>query len=57
MAFTHVVAYVEVFHTSPRDGEPLDRVVVPVILGERIVTGYTTLKDATEGRGIRGNGV
>lgn len=41
-AFTHVVAYVEVFHTSPKDGEPRDRVVVPVILGARIVPGYTT---------------
>ncbi|MGD7003784.1 Gmad2 immunoglobulin-like domain-containing protein [Corynebacterium halotolerans] len=41
-AFTHVVAYVEVFHTSPKDGEELDRVVVPVILGERIVPGYTS---------------
>ncbi|MDR7330667.1 Gmad2 immunoglobulin-like domain-containing protein [Corynebacterium guangdongense] len=41
-AFTHVVAYVEVFHTSPKDGSPRDRVVVPVILGARIVPGYTS---------------
>lgn len=41
-AFTHVVAYVEVFHTSPKDGSVRDRAVVPVILGERIVPGYTS---------------
>lgn len=40
-AFTQVVAFVEVFHTSPRDGAELDRQVVPMILGSRIVPGYT----------------
>ena len=40
-AFTHVVAYVEVFHTSPKDGSVRDLVVIPVILGGRIVPGYT----------------
>lgn len=41
-SFSHVIAYVEVFHTSAKDGSPLDRVVIPVVLGPRIVTGYTT---------------
>ena len=41
-AFTQVVAFVEVFHQSARDGSELDRQVVPVILGPRIVPGYTT---------------
>lgn len=40
-AFKHVVAYVEVFHESPKDGSPRDLVVVPVILGVEIVPGYT----------------
>lgn len=40
-AFKHVVAYVEVFHTSAKDGSAQDLVVVPVILGARIVPGYT----------------
>lgn len=40
-AFKHVVAYVEVFHTSARDGSRLDLTVVPVILGSAIVPGYT----------------
>lgn len=41
-AFTHVVAYVEVFHPSAKDGSRLDLVMVPVILGSSIVPGYTT---------------
>jgi nucleoid-associated protein YgaU len=41
-AFKHVVAYVEVFHTSPKDGSPRDLVVVPVILGAQIVPGYAS---------------
>ncbi|GAA4114985.1 Gmad2 immunoglobulin-like domain-containing protein [Enteractinococcus coprophilus] len=40
-AFKHAVAYIEVFHESPKDGSPRDRVVVPVILGAEIVPGYT----------------
>lgn len=40
-AFKHAVAYVEVFHESPRDGSPQDLVVVPVVLGAEIVPGYT----------------
>lgn len=40
-SFSHVVAYVEVFHISPKDGSRLDLVVVPVILGAQIVPGYT----------------
>lgn len=50
-AFTHVVAYVEVFHLSAKDGSELDRVVVPVILGGRIVPGYTTYLEHTVSRG------
>lgn len=41
-AFTHVVAYLEVFHMSPRDGSQVDTVVVPVILGSSIVPGYSS---------------
>ncbi|MFK5635584.1 MULTISPECIES: Gmad2 immunoglobulin-like domain-containing protein [unclassified Ornithinimicrobium] len=41
-AFTHTVAFVEVFHTSARDGSELDRQVVPVIVAPLIVPGYTT---------------
>ncbi|WP_293953036.1 Gmad2 immunoglobulin-like domain-containing protein [uncultured Corynebacterium sp.] len=41
-AFTHVLAHLEVFHVSPRDGSRLDLVVVPVILGSSIVPGYST---------------
>lgn len=40
-AFKHVGAYIEVFHESPKDGSPRDLVVVPVILGAEIITGYT----------------
>jgi len=32
--------FVEVFHASPKDGAELDKVVVPVILGSKIVPGY-----------------
>lgn len=41
-AFTQVTAFVEVFHVSARDGSELDKVIVPVILGTRIVPGYDT---------------
>lgn len=34
--------FVEVFHTSPKDGAELDTVVVPVVLGPKIIPGYTT---------------
>ena len=33
--------FVEVFHTSPKDGSELDKVIVPVVLGPKIVPGYT----------------
>jgi nucleoid-associated protein YgaU len=46
-AFTHVVAYVEVFHISPKDGSHHDLVVVPVILGSQIVPDYTTYLEHT----------
>ena len=32
--------FVEVFHTSPNDGAELDKVVVPVVLGPKIIPGY-----------------
>jgi nucleoid-associated protein YgaU len=32
--------FVEVFRTSPKDGSELGKVVVPVILGPKIVAGY-----------------
>lgn len=32
--------FVEVFHTSPKDGAELDKVIVPVVHGPRIVPGY-----------------
>ena len=34
--------FVEVFHISPKDGEELDKVIVPAILGAKIVPGYLT---------------
>ncbi len=30
------------FHISPKDGEELDKVIVPAILGAKIVPGYLT---------------
>ncbi len=32
--------FVEVFHVSPNDGAELDKVIVPAILGSKIVPGY-----------------
>ena len=32
--------FVEVFHTSAKTGEELDKVIVPVVLGPMIVPGY-----------------
>ncbi|MEV8438751.1 Gmad2 immunoglobulin-like domain-containing protein [Actinosynnema sp. NPDC051121] len=32
--------FVEVYHVSPKDGEELDKVVVPVVLGPKVVPGY-----------------
>ena len=32
--------FVEVFHTSPNDGTELDKVIVPAVLGPKIVPGY-----------------
>ncbi|WP_216209064.1 Gmad2 immunoglobulin-like domain-containing protein [Amycolatopsis aidingensis] len=32
--------FVEVFHVSPKDGAELDKVVVPVVFGPKIVPGY-----------------
>ncbi len=33
--------FVEVFHASPDDGAELDKVVVPVVLGPKIIPGYS----------------
>ncbi|PSL57340.1 LysM domain-containing protein [Saccharothrix carnea] len=41
-SFTLSRLFVEVFHISPKDGEELDKVVVPVVLGPKIVPGYRT---------------
>lgn len=40
-AFHQVVAFLEVFHVSPKDGSIHDRAVVPVILGRQIMPDYT----------------
>ncbi|AXH96198.1 LysM peptidoglycan-binding domain-containing protein [Ornithinimicrobium avium] len=40
--FSRAKAKVEVFHSSARDGSELDRVVVPVVLGGQVVSGYTS---------------
>jgi nucleoid-associated protein YgaU len=32
--------FVEIFHTSPKDGAELDKVIVPVVLGAKIIPGY-----------------
>ncbi|RKT54917.1 Gmad2 immunoglobulin-like domain-containing protein [Saccharothrix australiensis] len=39
-AFTLDRLFVEVFHTSPKDGEELEKVVVPVLWGTKILPGY-----------------
>lgn len=39
-AFTLAQVFVEVFHSSPKDGAELDKVIVPVILGRIILPGY-----------------
>ncbi|CAL9446553.1 hypothetical protein SUDANB95_02345 [Actinosynnema sp. ALI-1.44] len=39
-AFTLERLFVEVFHVSPNDGSELDKVVVPVVHGPRILPGY-----------------
>ncbi len=39
-AFTLDRVFVEVFSVSPKDGSETNKVVVPVILGSRIVDGY-----------------
>jgi immunoglobulin-like protein involved in spore germination/LysM domain-containing protein len=39
-AFTLDRVFVEVFETSAKDGSEINKVIVPVILGPRIVPGY-----------------
>lgn len=41
-AFTRERLRVEVFHESPRDGAEEDKVTVEVVLGPKVVPGYTT---------------
>ncbi|WP_447001926.1 LysM peptidoglycan-binding domain-containing protein [Saccharothrix isguenensis] len=41
-SFTLDRVFVEVFHVSPEDGAELDKVVVPVVLGPKIVPDYRT---------------
>lgn len=40
--FRQVVAVLEVFHVSPKDGSVHDLSVVPVILGRQIMSDYTS---------------
>ena len=40
-SFVRSLAFVRVFHTSAEDGAPLDETIVPVVLGSRLVPGYT----------------
>lgn len=37
--------FIEVFHESADDGAELDKVVVPAILGEKILPGYTSYSE------------
>ena len=39
--------FVEVFHTSPEDGAELDKVIVPVVLGTKIIPGYLNYLEHT----------
>lgn len=39
--------FVEVFHTSPKDGSELETFVVPVLLGPKIVPGYRVYAEHT----------
>lgn len=50
-SFVRERLFVEVFHTSPRDGAELDRVSVPVLHGPAIVPGYTVFDEYEIRRG------
>ncbi|MEV4733035.1 Gmad2 immunoglobulin-like domain-containing protein [Saccharopolyspora sp. NPDC049426] len=41
-SFTLDRLFLEVFHVSPRDGAELDKVIVPIVFGPKIVPGYRT---------------
>ncbi|SRR5690625_477197 len=41
-AFARERLQVEVFHESPKDGSEQDKVIVPVVLGSKVVPGYTS---------------
>lgn len=40
-AFVLERVFIEIFHESPRDGSEQDNVIVPALLGAKIVPGYT----------------
>ncbi|MCR3749020.1 Gmad2 immunoglobulin-like domain-containing protein [Lentzea californiensis] len=44
-AFTLDRLYVEVFWVSPQDGAELDKIIVPVVYGPRIVPGYRVYQE------------
>src|SRR5688500_4085477 len=44
-SFTLDRLFVEVFWVSPKDGEELDKVIVPVVYGPRIVPGYRVYQE------------
>ena len=46
-AFTLDRVFVEVFETSAADGSEINKVIVPVILGSRIVPGYIGYREHT----------
>lgn len=50
-AFTLDRVFVEVFEVSARDGSEINKVVVPAILGGRIVTGYIGYREHVVARG------
>lgn len=50
-AFKSERLFVEVFHVSAKDGSELDKVVVPVILGSKLVRRYTSYLEHVVRRG------
>jgi nucleoid-associated protein YgaU len=50
-AFTLDRVFVEIFETSARDGSEINKVIVPVILGTRIVPGYIGYREHVVQRG------
>lgn len=50
-AFTLDRIFIEVFESSAKDGSEINKVIVPVILGTRIVPGYIGYREHTVKRG------